>query len=110
VFFKWDGNEGHRAIWAVTMIQTLLIFDSTLLISSLSIGRKALFPYSKILGFTAVAVLFILMIINGKIYDGRYNEFAERWRDGPANKKSLKGFLVIILMILPWVALFLISR
>jgi uncharacterized membrane-anchored protein len=109
-FFKWDGSEGNRAIWAVTMIQTLIIFDLIIMLLTLFWGHTSLFPYSKILGMSAVVVLFILMIVNGRKYDGRYDELDARWKDESQRKKLLKGCVVTLAMVLPWVGLFLISR
>ena len=109
-FFKWDGVEGNRGIWAVTMVQTLTVFDLILTFFSLLRGRSSLFSYSTILGMSAVVILFIVMFLNGRKYDGRYQEFDARWKDEPENKKILKGFLVLLVMVVPWIGLFLISK
>ena len=110
VFFKWDGIDGHRALWAVTMIQTVLIADFVLAFFAFTWGRASLFPYSKILGYSVVGILIILAIVNSRKYDGRYNEFDAQWKDEFKNRKLLKGILVIISMSIPWIGLFLISR
>jgi len=111
VFFKWDGIDGNRAIWAVTTIQTLIICDFALVIFIFFGGsRAALFSYSKMIAVSVVVVSIILMIVNGRKYDGRYDELDSRWKDEPENKKIFNGFLLILSMMLPWVGLFLISR
>jgi hypothetical protein len=110
VFFKWDGVAGHRAILALTMIQTLGIVDLLLLIFSIFEGRAALFPYSKALGVSTIGMGFLLMIWNSRIYDGRYSEFDARWKDEPENRKLLKGILVLFVFFAPWIGMFLISK
>jgi uncharacterized membrane protein len=110
VFVKWDGVDGNRAIIAVTMVQTLIIADLLFMFFSLLWGRTALFPYSKTLGLFVVGLWFILMIFNGRKYDGRYKELDAKWENESENKKTLNGFLVILSMLLPWVWMFLLSK
>jgi len=109
-FFKWDGEDGHRAILAVTLAQVLIIAVILLAIFVFFWGRAILFPYSKLIGMSGVALVFILMFVNGKVYDGKFSEFDNRWRDESEDKRILKGLMILIVIILPFIALFIISR
>ncbi|RYE23926.1 MAG: hypothetical protein EOP45_06360 [Sphingobacteriaceae bacterium] len=109
-FFKWDGVKGNRAICALTMLQTLIICDLVLIFISLVWGRTTLFPYSKTLALLAIGISIGLMILNSRKYDGRYNEFNTKWKNEPGNTKILKGILLIVVILTPWIGLFLVSK
>jgi hypothetical protein len=108
-YFKWDGSTGITAVIGVSMIQTLLLADVTIVMIRLIWEGADYKPYSKVIANSFVAILFLFIIINNWKYNGNYDKFCLLWKHESRNIKLVKGLLVIFSLILPWVPIFLIG-
>ncbi len=108
-FFKWDGVYGSRAIWIVTMTQSMSLLAMFTFITSSFFGRSVLFPYSKMIGFSLVGLSLALFIVNTRKYNNRYSEFEKKWKDESKTTRMGKGLLVILSFLMPWVAIFVMG-
>jgi large-conductance mechanosensitive channel len=108
-YFKWDGRTGITAIIGISMIQTLIIGDITMLTIRLVFNRTETFPYSKLIAQLFGFIIVILIILNYIKYNGRYNELNARWKSETKQERLLKGLLVLGFLILPWIPIILIG-
>ena len=108
-YFKWDGRTGGTAIVAISMIQTLLVGDIFVFFSRLSFNRDDTAPYSKMIGYVFVLILVLLVIYNYHKYDGNYNRLKLYWKEETGKLRLVRGFLVIISLLLPWLPIILIG-
>ena len=108
-YFKWDGRTGITAIIAVSMIQTLLFADLVTLVTRGFLNRVETAPYSKIIAYTFGVIMVIIIWINYNRYNGQYNMLSSRWKNETRRERILKGILVVILLILPWIPIIIIG-
>jgi membrane protein YdbS with pleckstrin-like domain len=108
-YFKWDGRTGITAIIGISMIQTLLLGDIVTLAIRLNIARSDTAPYSKMIAYAFAAILVILIITNYKKYNGQYNRLRLRWKSETKSEKIVRGILVCLSLIVPWIPIVLIG-
>ncbi len=109
-YFKWDGRQGFTAILAISMFQILIIGCSVILILRIFIDRSQLQNYSYLFKNVAVFLGFLLVIFNYRTYSKNYSRYKERWKNESKPLKYLKGILIILTLIFPWVLVYLISK
>lgn len=51
-----------------------------------------------------------LLLYNGFKYRNKYNGFRDRWIDESQYNRRVKGILVLITLITPWLILFIIAE
>ena len=110
-FYKrWDGENGITAIIGVSMIQTLIVVDIFLIIIKFVYSTNEISNFSKLLGYSSVALLLGLMVYNYYKYKGKYFNFEKKWGSEPTSVQLFKSAGVIFSLIFPWVLLFAISK
>lgn len=108
-YFKWDGRTGATGLISVVMIQSLVIIDIGVSILRLFKTREettVYLPYGK---WIIIFLFLVLLIYNYRKYNGKYNVFRFHWKDEPGKTYLLKGLLVILSLILPWIPLILMG-
>ena len=108
-FLKGDGKDAIRAVLGVSMIQLLIVGDLVLIPTRIMWDRHETAPYSKVIGGISVVLLLIIIIFNYIKYKSKYDEFDDRWKDETRLSRVVKGFLVLICLILPWVPIFILG-
>lgn len=111
-YFKWDGRNGITAVIGVSMIQCLVLFDVILLVERFIYGKEQIISdqNAKIVAYLGVAGLFVLIAFNYFKYKNKFNSFKNRWKQESLRSRQLKGFAVLVCLILPWVPLVLLGK
>ncbi|HRG00034.1 MAG TPA: hypothetical protein PKZ75_02890 [Bacteroidia bacterium] len=91
------------------MIQILVVLDIAVFSLRCFVSRDATKDYINI-GKLVIVVLFIILgIYNYKKYYGRYNKLKAHWKDESKSIRTLKGFLVIMVLLIPWIPIILMG-
>ncbi len=101
LFFKRDGRTGFTGIVIISVMQGLFIEVCILEISKLIFTEDQGVLYAKQFGYLGAAIGLLLMYINNKKYNGKYNQYRYYWKDEPKKKRILKGFCIIITLLIP---------
>lgn len=111
-YFRWDGENGITALIGVSMIQCLILFNFLLVGERLFYTKSqvALNGDSSIVAYIAVFFFIALLLYNGFKYRNKYNGFRDRWIDESQYNRRVKGILVLITLITPWLILFIIAE
>lgn len=111
-YYRWDGENGITALLGVSMIQCLIVFNIFLLCERFFYTKSevALKGDSSKVAYIAVTFFIALLLYNGFKYRNKYNEFRDRWVEESQYKRKIKGFFVLVTLIIPWVILFLIAE
>lgn len=112
LYYRWDDENGITALIGVSMIQCLVVFNIFLLGERFFYTKSqvALKGDSSIFAYIAVAFFIALLLYNGFKYRNKYNEFRDRWVEESQYNRRIKGILVLVTLIIPWVILFLIAE
>jgi hypothetical protein len=110
VYFKWDKRNSITAVLAITMVQSMLIFDVFILIFVL-IFHKGQGPLYPTFFNYLLAVFFIsLTVYNYRKYYNKFSLYKNKWKNELKKTRILKGALVLICLIMPWVIIFLVGN
>jgi hypothetical protein len=110
VYFKWDKRNSITAVLAITMLQSMLIFDVFILTFVLSYykGQGQLYP--TFFNYLLVVFFVALTIYNYKKYYNKFSFYKNKWKDENKMTRFLKGLLVLICLILPWILIFVVGN
>ncbi len=103
LFLRYPSDRGVRAITLISLMQSMLIIS--IIESSLPLFLRKddiAMVLSQISWFILLVVL-CLFFYNFQNYQGRYNEFDENWKSEANPKKAIKGLLIIISLLIPFV-------
>jgi high-affinity Fe2+/Pb2+ permease len=64
-------------------------------------NRTELAPFSKLTGLIVGSLLVALFYYNYKKYDNKYWKYWEHWKDEPKEKWTVKGWLVLLVIVVP---------
>jgi hypothetical protein len=109
-YYKWDGDEGITAIIAISMLQTLLIGDFIIFIIRLFLDRGETLEYAKIASGIGVGVFLILGFVNFLKYRKKFDEYQLKWGNENKIKKRIRGVLIVVSLIIPWLILVYFGR
>jgi hypothetical protein len=110
VYLRWDGESGITSIIGVSMIQILWPVCFILFLSKILMPPLSLAPHSRTLGYITVIILSVTVFLNYRLYNGKFNLFKSKWDTEPMATRRLKGALIVLLMVLPWLLLFIIGK
>jgi len=105
VYFKWDGRTGATGIIAVSMIEIIALLNVIIFINYLIYDDQPN-PNAGVWVCIYVLVGFFVILMNYRKYDGKYNQLKRHWVSEPARLREIKGLLVIVALLLPWLPLF----
>jgi hypothetical protein len=108
-YAKWDGNNGINGILMISLIQLLLICDIILPASRIFFSINQISTYSKTLGTIGVIILFALIIYNYLTYNHKYEKIKIRWENETGKESVLRGVLLLVSIIIPWIPLVLLG-
>ena len=109
VFYKWDGEEGNRALLSITAIQTMLVFDLAYLIMRVLYSPDVLKPYAKGIGISVICLGIAIYVRNYRIYTGRYHFLHEHWKHESRAIGFYKGLLIFASILFPILLVYLID-
>ena len=102
-YFKWDGRTGITGIIGITMIQVLLLVDVFTIFNTIFLSRNQTKEYVEIVKWIVLLIYFILLFFNYKKFNGKFNSLRSRWKDETRKHRLIRGFLVILALIAPWI-------
>jgi len=105
-YSRWEKNNGNRAVVGVSMIQSLLIIDVLMFYLRYSYSTKSLSPYSKKIAWFSVAIFVVISIANEFVYKDKYESLRAKWESESSQERSIKGVLVVLSLVIPWIPLF----
>lgn len=106
-YYKRDKEDGITAILGITMLQTLLISHFVFIIMKMIYTKEEIqsFNWLKVVGI----VLFIaLEIYNHFRYKGKYSILKERWKNESKKQTFQRGFIVLAILIVPWITVIMV--
>lgn len=80
------------------------------MIANTLIARTTREAHYKDFGYLGAVICGLLLYINYHKYVGKYNNLRFKWKDEDPKKRSLKGVLVIISLILPPIIFTIVSN
>lgn len=100
-YMKWDGETGITGIMAVSLIVSMLFIDLYGIIH-LTFFFEKYGNQDKDLGKPIILVLMLLITITFYIrYRKQYKELKRRWANETKDQRLIRGFLVILAILLP---------
>jgi ABC-type Fe3+ transport system permease subunit len=100
-YMKWDGETGITGIMAVSLIVSMLFIDLYGVIH-LAFFFEKYGNQDKDLGKPIILVLMLLITITFYIrYRKQYKELKTRWANETKDQRLIRGFLVILAILLP---------
>jgi hypothetical protein len=108
-YFKWDGKGTSTAIAAVSMVQSFMIADIIGFTLRILFDRDQTAPYAKAIALTWATLTFGIFIWNYVKFNDKYEQLKDYWKNESLNQSRLKGLLVILSIVLPWIPLILIG-
>lgn len=108
-YFKWDGRTGITGIIGITMIELLLLLDVVVVFNTIFLTRAQIKEYVEFGKWIILLLYAIMLFLNYKKYNGKYNPLRSRWKDEPRKYRIVKGFLVILALIVPWIPIILVG-
>ncbi|ULQ54901.1 hypothetical protein KJS94_09650 [Flavihumibacter rivuli] len=108
-YFKWDGRNGATALIIVSMIQALLVIDLLLIILKLKYTKEQIAPNSKYYAYVGVGIFLVFLVSNYWRYRNKYNYLKKIWKDESPKSRKLRGVLVIVSLITPWILFLLMG-
>lgn len=108
-YYKWDGKGSSTAVALVTMVQCFTIASVFGIIARMFYDRAETAPYARIIALVWVIMAGAIHIWNYFQYRGKYEVLKEYWKEEPLRNRRLKGFLVVLSIILPIVPLILVG-
>jgi hypothetical protein len=110
-YFKWDGRNGITSVIGVSMIQCLVLFDLLFFIERIFYTKQQIVASNtaKAGGYIGIACLTGLIIYNYFKYYGKYNSFKSRWKNETNGERNIRGVLVLLCLVFPWVPMILMG-
>ena len=109
LYYKYDGRSGIHAMLILSLTEGLLIIELFVLLSRFLFTTQQI-QNSKFIGYLIVLISMLpFLIINYVKYvkpKWKYDLFDNRWENESKSKRVLKGFLIFISLLLPWLLLF----
>ena len=100
-YMKWDGETGITGIMAVSLIVSMLLIDLYGIIHLTFFFEKYGNQY-KDAGKPLVLIMILSITLIFYIrYRRRYKELKKRWTNETKNQKSIRGFYVVLAILLP---------
>lgn len=109
LYHKWDGRVGTTAIVAISIFQTLVFVDIFTIVLRLLYDRNTTKEYVTVGKWIITVLMALIVIYNYKKYRQQYNKQRFLWKDEPKAQRFIKGVLIVILLILPWLPMIYIG-
>lgn len=99
--YRKEDKDGFTGSSFLAFAQALLIAEASISMINHLFGLDSVRLYSRQLGYSAIALMLILIIVNHKLYQTLYDFYHRRWELETKIESFLKGLFVIIFLLLP---------
>jgi hypothetical protein len=112
LYYKYDGGIGIYAMLVISLTEGLLVLDIFLFLEQFFFTKQQL-QTSKLIGPIIVIVsIFPLSLFNYLRFvrpKGKYDVLNNLWKDESRIKRTIKGLLIFISLLVPWLILFVMN-
>lgn len=101
-YYKRDGADATTALISVSAVQAWIIINILLFFKE-SFFQDIKFKY----GWVIFLIIMIGVLIYNKVkYKNKYSELRNRWINEEKNDKTIKGVMIILIIIFSWLLIF----
>ncbi len=112
LYYKYDRGLGVYAVLIISLTEGFLVLDVFLFLEQFFFTTQQL-QTSKLIGPIIIIVsVFPLSLFNYIRYikpKGTYDKFDSLWKEESLTKRVIKGLLIFISLLVPWLILFIIN-
>jgi len=101
LFLNYPTDRGVRAIFLISLMQSMIVLS--IIEGCLPIFLRKI-EITELLGQIIWLIIFIvfgLFFINFLNYQGKYDKFDQHWKNESKSKKTTKGLLIILSLLIP---------
>jgi len=102
-FYKKDGSTAHRALILLSAFQSLVIIETVLVLVFSFYSREELSQFKIAAKYLGGFLYIVIFFLNMWKYRGKYMNFRDKWSNEVIKIKRLRGFLLVIVYIIPWI-------
>ena len=102
--------QGVPAAVTISLIEMLLLLDTQIILNELFFEHLSFGADAKIIAYGGVIIYLILTVFNYQRYSKRLDEFNENWGKDNLVTRRIKGFLILLSIILPFTPLLIVTR
>ena len=112
LYYKHDRGLGVYAVLIISLTEGFLVLDAFLFLEHFFFTTQQL-QTSKLIGSIIIIIsIFPLSLFNYIRYikpKGTYDKLNSLWKDESLTKRIIKGLLIFILLLVPWLLLFIMN-
>jgi len=112
IYYKYDGSSGIHAMLIISLTEGILLLDFILFLLSSFFTSQQLHS-AKTIEYIAVAVSIAPVAIYNYIHylrpKNKFNDLNEIWKNDSNANRIIKGFVIFIVLVMPWAILFLLN-
>lgn len=107
-YFKWDGRKGITSIAAIAMIKMVLFMIVASILSLTFYTTEQISNSPKTFKYIIALPYILFSLLAFRKYGDKYNMYKKYWKDETRETRILKGFGVILSLVLPWAVFIMI--
>ena len=108
-YHKWDGRNGITSLIGISMIQGCILLDIVFFLLRLFFEREQLHAHLPLARWIILVTYGLILVFNYRKYDNTYNKFRFYCKDESKSKRRIKGILVVVSLIVPWLPIILMG-
>jgi len=108
-YFKSDGSNAVRALLAVSMIPTVTLMIVMEIFLHYFFNLSEIRQYAKLGGIIISVIYLTICYVNYLIYRNSFFDLRDKWNSETSEIRLLKGSVVILSLIGPWIIFFLFT-
>jgi hypothetical protein len=101
--------QGIPAVATISLVQMLLILDLTIGTIELFFDKPPLSGSAATIAYLSVIIYFALIVANHLRLSKRIEQFNKRWDNESPADRSMKGFVIFVIIALPLIPLMLVT-
>lgn len=101
LFYKRGGRRGFPGVIVISLSQSFLIMAVVFLLENHFVEKAAKASYNQEVEYIIVIMFVLLIYLNYRKYEGKYNKLRFTWKDEEQGERFFKGILVVASLILP---------
>jgi uncharacterized membrane protein YidH (DUF202 family) len=109
LYYKYDNGRGLYGKIIISLTEIIFFEDIYILLQHFSISSNTRQEYSKWFTSLFVIIAIIIFVLNYLIFNQKFKDFDKRWKDESNQLKALKGLLIVVFLLIPWLLLYFIN-
>ena len=110
-YYKSDGELAIRALISISGFQAVIVGCLTIRLLKFFLHDYQIIAFSGIIT-NVIVVGFggVFMIVNYHFYKGKYEIFHEKWKYELQDSKTLKGYIIVLILFAPYLLLYIVMN